>query len=142
MMRDAKPKDIDWSTGSFSFGTDQIHASYGYAKNVEFRTCELPNLEAILARTVENVSDGETAKDAVEVIEATKQGRPKGSGGFAIQDEPLVEKMREMIASNPALTAFFAAGQLASEAAGNAGIETKQRRLADRYKEKYGISPH
>ena len=142
MMRDAVPKQIDWSTGSFSFGTDKSRATFGYAKNVEFRSCELPQLEAILAKTVEVENKGKAAEEGAEVIQAAKQGRPKGSGGFAMQDEPLLQKMSEMIAINPACTVFFAAGQLASEAAGNAGIETKQRRLAERYREKYGVSPH
>lgn len=60
-------------------------------------------------------------------------GRPRHSGGWREADAPLVEKMRQLMADNPGVTAFFAAGVFASEAAGNAGLETKQRRLWKRF---------
>ena len=66
-----------------------------------------------------------------------RRGRPKGAGGFLAADLPIVEKMREMITNNPGMTAFGAAGQLAEQAAGNASLERKQRRLAERYKDAY-----
>lgn len=66
------------------------------------------------------------------------RGRPKGAGGFADSDGPLVENMREMITENSAMTVFGAAAQVAHLAAGSASFERKQRRLADRYKEIYG----
>lgn len=65
------------------------------------------------------------------------RGRPKGTGGHAASDAPLVEKMRALILSDSAVTAAQAAWQFAPEAAGSS-LERKQRRLRDRYREKFG----
>lgn len=67
------------------------------------------------------------------------RGRPKGAGGWAGLDEPIVKRMREMMALSPGMTAFNAAAYFTDQAAGNASLETKQRRLAERYRQIYGI---
>ena len=72
-----------------------------------------------------------------ELGSTKRQGRPKGSGGFAIKDEALIEKMHKYITNHAGTTPHFAAGQFAEEAAGNAGLERKQKRLADRYRKAY-----
>lgn len=67
-------------------------------------------------------------------------GRPKGAGGWAARDAPLVEKMRKIIEENPGMTAHGAAAHIVEAAAGNASFERKQRRLADRYRQTYPAS--
>ena len=74
------------------------------------------------------------ASPSIDCVPGGSRGRPLGSGGYARQDEPLVEKMREYISDHPGTTPHFAAGEFADQAAGNAGFERKQRRLADRYR--------
>lgn len=81
---------------------------------------------------------GERANRASLRSHPARRGRPRGAGGWAAQDEPILEKMRERIAANPGMTAHDAAGYFAVEAAGNAGLVTKQKRLWDRYRKMHG----
>lgn len=62
-----------------------------------------------------------------------RRGRPKNRGGYAKQDEHLIQKMAEMIAKNPGMVPYNAAQHFIDQAAGGGGDEAKRRRLADRY---------
>lgn len=89
---------------------------------------------------IEAITGNETmppASPSEQRVPTAKCGRPVGSGGYAAKDAPLVEKMRKYIADHEGTTPHFAAGQYAGEAAGPAGFERKQRRLADRYRKAY-----
>lgn len=71
------------------------------------------------------------------VQQPKERGRPKGSGGWQNSDAIIVEKMRKMIQENPDMSVFGAAMHFASEANGNGEPESKQRRLAERYRNIY-----
>jgi len=77
------------------------------------------------------------ARSTNNPVSAAKRGRPAGSGGFALQDRIVVEKMREYITNQPGTTPHYAAGQFADQATGNASLECRQRRLARRYRNTY-----
>lgn len=106
-----------WMAGSAGWEPDS------YAYGVTFARADI---EAMLPAAPISVS-----------LPVANMGRPKGSGGFAVPDAILVEKMREYITANPDKTPHFAAGQFAEQADGNAGLERKQRRLSDRYRKAY-----
>lgn len=114
----------DWSHGDFVSiiypdGTRNEIAALGV-------TFERSGIEAMLPRAPNT-----------KLAPTAKKGRPKGSGGFAAIDETLVAKMHDYISSHPGTTPHFAAGQYADQAAGNASLERKQKRLADRYRKAY-----
>lgn len=143
ILSEATPFDIevcDWVTGDFDFYrrrrslylVDEEEVDYvfypparGYAKDVRISTGGLPFL-------------GETSLGAVErttsIAKKRQRGRPKGSGGWAALDAPIVEKMHQLISENPGMTPHGAAGHFMDEAAGNASFERKQRRLAENYR--------
>jgi hypothetical protein len=60
------------------------------------------------------------------------RGRPPGSG-FEAQDADLVAQMVDMVTVNPELTPWQAARELAPRAAGGGTLESKARRLVERY---------
>jgi len=61
--------------------------------------------------------------------------RPR-TGSWDVADEPLLEEMHHLIKSGDARSAHHAAGQLADKARGNS-LESKQTRLAKKYRKKY-----
>jgi hypothetical protein len=60
------------------------------------------------------------------------RGRPLRSG-FEAQDADLIAQMLDMIAADPELTPWQAARELAPRAAGGGTLESKARRLVERY---------
>ena len=52
-------------------------------------------------------------------------------------DEPIVDKMYEIIKDNPVLTPSAVAAGFTDEAAGHGCPESKIKRLAKRYRDKY-----
>lgn len=121
---DDRSMSQDWSHGDF---TSTIFPDETKIEIEAFGvTFERSGIEA-MSRASQHARSAPTAR----------HGRPKGSGGFATVDETLVEKMHEYITNHPGTTPHFAAGQFADQAAGNAGLERKQRRLADRYRKAY-----
>ena len=64
-------------------------------------------------------------------------GRPQGSGSLRSADEPIVDKMYEIIKDNPVLTPSAVAARFTDEAAGHGCPESKIKRLAKRYRDKY-----
>jgi hypothetical protein len=67
-----------------------------------------------------------------------RRGRPKGSGSYEAVDEPLIDEMREAIEANPAVSPTAAAACVADRAPGGGTPESKVKRLAQRYSEKFG----
>jgi hypothetical protein len=69
-------------------------------------------------------------------------GRPKGSGGYARQDEPFVVEMKQLMDSLQATSAHDAARIVLKKhkdaVPGVAAPAGKQRRLVERYGEKFG----
>jgi len=65
-------------------------------------------------------------------------GRPVGSGSYKTLDLPIVEEMREAMLNDSSLSATAAARNLVDKIAGAGTPESKIKRLADRYSEKYG----
>ena len=64
-------------------------------------------------------------------------GRPVGSGSFEATDEPLLEEMRAAILERTAHSPSAAAYQVAERADGAGTLESKVKRLARRYSEKF-----
>ena len=67
-----------------------------------------------------------------------KRGRPRGSGSFAKDDEPLIDEMRQLLDEENANSLTNAAQFVVSKAKGGGEEESKIRRLVRRYKNKYG----
>jgi hypothetical protein len=65
------------------------------------------------------------------------RGRPQGSGSLALSDEPLIAEMRSMIENDRALSPSAAAARVADRASGGGTLESKIKRLAGRYSEKF-----
>jgi hypothetical protein len=66
-----------------------------------------------------------------------RSGRRPGTGSWVVADKPLLEEMHNLITSGRAKSPHDAAGQLADRAQGNSTRESKQTRLAKRYREIY-----
>lgn len=64
--------------------------------------------------------------------------RQPGTGTWDIADGPLLEEMHHLITSGDARSPNHAAGQLADKARGNSP-ESKQTRLAKKYRKKYSV---
>jgi len=65
-------------------------------------------------------------------------GRPPGSGSWQVADELLLDEMRNMIKTGKAKSANDAARLLADRARGSGILASKQTRLANRYRKKFG----
>lgn len=74
---------------------------------------------------------------AIVETSAKKLGRPKNRGGWVAQDAPIIELMRTMIEETPGMTRYGAAQHFIAQAPGNAGDETKRKRLSDLYRKTY-----
>ena len=72
-----------------------------------------------------------------QLASSTRLGRTKGTG-FDKADEPLLQRMREMIQTGRASSIWEAAGLCAPKAKGGGTEGSKQRRLSDKYKERFG----
>ena len=80
-------------------------------------------------------------KDMAEGEQPKGRGRPPGSGSYESLDEPIVEQMRDALIKEPALSPTAAANRFADGAAGAGTVESKAKRLAKKYSEKYGTGP-
>jgi hypothetical protein len=81
----------------------------------------------------------EVARSVTAAATVNKRGgRTPGSGSFDRVDEPLLEEMHALITDRKATSPREAAGMLADKAWGNSTVESKQTRLAKRYRQKYG----
>jgi hypothetical protein len=69
-----------------------------------------------------------------------RRGRPPGSG-YEAADETLIEEMKEAIIKDPSLSPTKAAFTLAKRAPGGGTIESRAKRLAERYSAKFGNQP-
>jgi hypothetical protein len=65
-------------------------------------------------------------------------GRPTGSGSWQVADEPLLDEMYNMIKTGMAKSPNDAARLLADRASGSGTLASKQTRLANRYRKKFG----
>ena len=66
-----------------------------------------------------------------------KRGRPPKSGSYEKSDIPLIEEMRRLIGNGDAKLVWEAAGAVAERAEGGGVLESRRKRLAKRYSEKY-----
>lgn len=137
-FRTAEDRQADWESGRFSFGRNKVGYAYAYAHGVTFDPSGLALLEQELSRLVGTNHAPVAALTGAEKIESGKRpGRPKGAGGFAKADAPLVEEMRAMIMGDSALTPHAAAYKVVARAPGSATDETKVRRLSEHYRRKF-----
>jgi len=70
-------------------------------------------------------------------IRRRSAGRPRGSGSHKEADMPLVDEMRQAMVADAGLSCTAAALRHASRAAGGGTLESKAKRLAQRYSDKY-----
>ena len=66
-----------------------------------------------------------------------KRGRPPKSGSYEKSDIPWIEEMRRLIGNGDAKLVWEAAGAVAERAEGGGVLESRRKRLAKRYSEKY-----
>ncbi len=64
-------------------------------------------------------------------------GRKKGSGSWAVQDQPLIEEMNRLIKSGEVKSAWAAATRVTERARGEGTSESKTKRLHRRYKDQF-----
>ena len=140
-MGSGKEENNEKSKADALFEAGKVWAKYDiFEEGLRLRRQELNLPRSASAPAFEAAPDNTPEMQPLPSLPLTKRGkagRPRGAGGWAESDAPLVEKMREMIADNPDMTPHRAAVQLTPEAAG-ASNEAKARRLADRYRKKYG----
>jgi hypothetical protein len=67
-----------------------------------------------------------------------RAGRPPGSGSWGVADDRLLDDMRDMIKSGKAKSPNDAARLLVDRAAGTGTPDSKQTRLANRYRKNFG----
>jgi hypothetical protein len=65
------------------------------------------------------------------------RGRPLGSGSLVTADAPLIEEMHRIIETNPTLSVTAAAMKVADRAEGGGLLDSRVRRLTQRYSEKF-----
>ena len=65
-------------------------------------------------------------------------GRPPGSGSYAVQDEPIIKKMKVLIASGTVSSPYAAVMSMIKEVPGRGTDLSKAKRLIKKYKELYG----
>ncbi len=68
---------------------------------------------------------------------AEHRGRKKGSGSYEALDAPLLEEMKRLIAKGDALSNHAAAMKVVDRAEGAGALESKVRRLINRFNEKF-----
>jgi hypothetical protein len=68
---------------------------------------------------------------------AVSHGRPKGSGSLERADAPLIERMRKLIMEGECVSPTAAAQAVAADAMGAGTLDSKVRRLVERYGAKY-----
>jgi len=68
---------------------------------------------------------------------AVSRGRPKGSGSLERADAPLIEQMRKLIIEEECVSPTAAAQAVAAYAKGAGTLDSKVRRLVERYGAKY-----
>lgn len=68
-----------------------------------------------------------------------RSGRQPGTGSWDAADKPLLEEMHRLIIGGRAKSAHDAAGKLADKAQGYSTPESKQTRLAKRYRKIYPV---
>ena len=109
-----------------------------------FANGELPpgNLRQALQRKQEgtlhrriHVSEADLEAGITRHTRPTHKGRPRGSGSLAVEDEPLVNEMCELIDEEKARSPHDAARQVAERASGGGTLDSKIRRLERRYSE-------
>lgn len=76
--------------------------------------------------------------DEIVQNQLVRRGRPLGSGSYEPLDAPLVEEMHQLMNEEPCLSPTAAANRVADRAAGGGTVESKARRLAERYSQKFG----
>jgi hypothetical protein len=94
-----------------------------------------------LDRYIGGSSAAEPAANPLEMGQSKPKGRSSrqpGTGTWDIADELLLEEMHHLITSGDARSPHHAAGQLAHKAKGNS-LESKQTRLAKKYRKKYSV---
>jgi hypothetical protein len=82
---------------------------------------------------VRGISTGPTQPSAT----VRRKGRPKGSGSFAKQDEPLISEMDKLIRNGDANSPHYAAKLVADKATGAGAFDSKVRRLERLYKKTF-----
>lgn len=97
---------------------------------------EWPDPPAPLSGTA-SVVESEIAKDDRTSVKAAARGRPAGVGGLAGLDSPLIAEMHAWIGQCEGRSIFAAAQRVADKAAGGGTFESKVKRLAARYSEKF-----
>ena len=117
---------IDWLTGNVAW-----HSVFQRldATDVRFHRGDLENVFG--AGFV-----GNDAEPPATAKGANPQHRQRRTSGFARVDQPLVDKMRQLIVAGEATSAWNAAGIVANQAKGSP--DNAQRRLADRYNTQFG----
>jgi hypothetical protein len=65
------------------------------------------------------------------------RGRRKGVGGYAKDDGPLIDKMHRLLSRRSPPSLHAAAVAVAEKAKGSRQLESKVRRLMDRYRQKF-----
>ena len=99
------------------------------------RRIELAHVLAGSATPIADTSKTATPSEAIKPKERGR-GRPKGAGSLEAADVPLLEEMKALRDGDSTLSVNAAALKVADRAAGGGTLESKARRLAERYAEK------
>src|SRR5262249_13472672 len=89
------------------------------------------------SRRRKNFELGQPDESGAAPLIVRRRGRPPGSGSLAVTEPVLADGMRKLIDADPQLSPTAAATGLAGTAAGGGTLESKARRLAKRYVEKF-----
>ncbi len=72
-------------------------------------------------------------------VRPNRRGRKKGSGGYDSKDAPLLEEIHALVENEEPMGLWHAALTVADRAPGGGTPESKAKRLAKKYKAKYGL---
>lgn len=125
----------DWPSGRISYREDSSvpMARRFNMQGIRFDRLEFDGIKPAAATWASEI----IGALPLRALPSIGKGRPPGTGGHAAADDPLVEKMHELIRNTVGMTPNAAAAQFAPDAAGSATFERKQKRLAQRYRDKY-----
>jgi len=83
------------------------------------------------------LTEADVAENPPSLVKAAARGRPAGVGSLAGLDSPLIAEMHAWIGEGDGRSTFAAAQRVAERAAGGGTLESKVKRLAARYSEKF-----
>ena len=126
-----------WTRGDVQFTPESASQAFGRLSSTGMEDLSLDPLQPLITITGLKMS-GDGLDSLCRAIKGDKgRGRRKGAGSLETMDEPLLQKMRPLIQSHAVASISQAAAKVVNRAAGAGTVESKIKRLARRYNERF-----